>query len=110
MRMASLARTRTHLSQDRPTVPQKRPIGSPHKGELILHNFGVDMGYSVFISYSTRDLPTANSLREWITYAGAQAFLAEYSVEPGRPLADDIIQAIRGRDLFLLLWSHNARG
>jgi hypothetical protein len=31
------------------------------------------MAYSVFISYSTRELATANALREWITSAGAQA-------------------------------------
>lgn len=68
------------------------------------------MTYSVFISYSTRDLPTANALASWINHAGAAAFIAEYAVEPGQPLATDIVSAIRNCDLFLLLWSSNARG
>ena len=67
------------------------------------------MAYSVFISYSTLDLATANALRDWIHSAGAEAFLAEYSVSPGRPLADVIVSAIKQCDLFLLLWSHNAQ-
>lgn len=68
------------------------------------------MGYSVFVSYSTRDLATANSLASWINHAGAFAFIAEYAVEPGRPLGQDIIGAIKSCDLFLLLWSDSARG
>ena len=68
------------------------------------------MAYSVFISYSTRDLTVATNLQEWINYAGATAFLAEYSVIPGTSLAENIIRAIKGCDLFVLLWSHNARG
>lgn len=68
------------------------------------------MAYSVFVSYSTSDLDTANALRTWITHAGAQVFLAEYSVIPSAPLATEIIQAIKRCDLFLLLWSHNAQG
>lgn len=68
------------------------------------------MAYSVFVSYSTRDLGTANALKAWIAHAGAQAFLAEYSVVPSAPLAAEIIRAIKQCDLFLLLWSSNARG
>lgn len=68
------------------------------------------MAYSVFISYSTRDLATANSLASWINHAGASAFIAEYAVAPGGPLSHDILSAIKGCDLFLLLWSDSARG
>lgn len=68
------------------------------------------MAYSVFVSYSTRDLATATALRDWIVYAGAEAFLAEYSTTPGQPLSERILQAIKGCDLFLLLWSSSARG
>ncbi len=67
------------------------------------------MAYSVFISYSTRDLATATTLQQWIEYAGATAFLAQYSAVPGTPLSEEIIRAIKGCDLFLLLWSGNAR-
>ena len=67
------------------------------------------MSFSAFISYSTRDLADANALRDWVAVAGATPFLAEYSVAPGRPLAADILAAIRGCDLFLLIWSTSAR-
>jgi len=42
--------------------------------------------------------------------AGAAPFLAEYSVAAGQPLASNIVAAIQGCDLFLLLWSYSARG
>jgi hypothetical protein len=67
------------------------------------------MAFSVFISYSTSDLANAKALSSWIVSAGAQPFLAAYSLEPGTPLASEIITAIRGCNLFLLLWSQNAR-
>lgn len=67
------------------------------------------MSYSVFISYSTLDLATATSLSEWLKPAGANVFLAEYSVQPSQPLSESIINAIRGCDLFILLWSSNAK-
>jgi hypothetical protein len=68
------------------------------------------MAYDVFISYSTRDLPVATRLQEWIAAAGAKPFLAEYSLAPGRPLGADILAAIKNCNLFLLLWSQNAAG
>lgn len=67
------------------------------------------MAFSVFISYSTSDLVSATALRSWITAAGAQAYLAEYTLLPGLPIAEEIATAIRNCDLFLLLWSLNAR-
>jgi hypothetical protein len=67
------------------------------------------MAYSVFISYSTQDLATAEALRTWITAAGADSFLAKYSLEPGQPLAAELMAAIQRCDLFLLLWSQNAK-
>ena len=68
------------------------------------------MAYSVFVSYSTQDLATADALCSWIRQAGAEAFLAEYSVIPSAPLADEIVKAAKNCDLFVLLWSQNARG
>jgi hypothetical protein len=67
------------------------------------------MSFSVFISYSTRDLANATVLRDWVAAAGAQPFLAEYSLAPGRPLAADILATIKSCDLFLFLWSRGAR-
>jgi hypothetical protein len=68
------------------------------------------MAVNVFISYSTRDLQTASALQQWIRAAGASVFLAAYTLEPGRPIARDVEAAIRACDLFVLLWSDNARG
>jgi len=67
------------------------------------------MSFSVFISYSTRDLAHASALQASIASAGAQPYLAEYSLVPGQPLSQEILAAIRGCDLFLLLWSDHAR-
>jgi hypothetical protein len=67
------------------------------------------MAFSVFISYSTHDLPSASALQGWVAPAGASPFLAEYSLEPGRSLPTEILAAIKACDLFLLLWSANAR-
>lgn len=55
------------------------------------------------------DLATANSLRNWLQSTGASVFLAEYSVCPGQALSESIIKAIKGCDLFILLWSSNAK-
>ena len=68
------------------------------------------MAVSVFISYSTRDLQTAAALQQWIEAARAKVFLAAYTLDPGRPIAHDVEAAIRACDLFVLLWSDNARG
>ncbi|HTV49180.1 MAG TPA: toll/interleukin-1 receptor domain-containing protein [Phycisphaerae bacterium] len=67
------------------------------------------MAFSVFISYSTNDLANAKALSSWVKAAGAQPFLAEYSLSPGQPLASGILAAIRNCNLFLLLWTGNAR-
>ena len=68
------------------------------------------MAFSVFISYSTHDLANATALQSRVASAGAQPFLAQYSVAPGQALSAEIITAIRNCDLFLLLWSDHARG
>ena len=67
------------------------------------------MPYSVFVSYSTRDLETANALHAWIAHAGASVYIAEYSTVPGTPLSTEVLSAIKQCDLFLLLWSSNAQ-
>jgi hypothetical protein len=67
------------------------------------------MGFKVFISYSTRDLTRAAQVKQLLEAAGAQVFVAEYSLAPGSDLAGGITAAIRACDLFVLLWSHHAR-
>lgn len=67
------------------------------------------MAFRVFVSYSTRDIAVANALSANLRAAGAEVFVAEYSVIPGESLPTKIIKAIESCDLFLLLWSSNAQ-
>ena len=67
------------------------------------------MAFKVFISYSTRDLTRTAQVKDLLEAAGAQVFVAEYSVPTGADLAREIIAAIRTCDLFVLLWSHHAK-
>ena len=61
------------------------------------------MAFKVFISYSTRDLTRTKQVRRLLEGAGAQVFVAEYSVAPGSDLARKIIIAIRYCDEWYLL-------
>jgi len=67
------------------------------------------MAYSVFISYSTKDLHIANHVRAALSLPGVNVFVAEYSVVPSAPLNGLIEVALRSCDLFVLLWSRNSR-
>jgi hypothetical protein len=68
------------------------------------------MAYNVFISYSTKNLHIVDWAIATLTQPGVtEVFAAEYSVSPGQVLNAEIIKAIRGCDLFVLLWSHDAR-
>lgn len=67
------------------------------------------MAYRVFISYSTKDLAVAAQAKQMLEQVGVEVFLAEYSLDPGSDLGLDIIRQIQTCDLFLLLWSKNAR-
>src|SRR4051794_30701312 len=66
------------------------------------------MAFRVFVSYSTRDLAVANSLKTNLQRAGAVPYIAQYSAVPGQSLSHAIGEAIDYCDLFLLLWSTNA--
>ena len=67
------------------------------------------MAFKVFISYSTRDLTRTAQVKGLLEAAGAQVFVAEYSVPSGADLAQEIIAAIRACDIFVLLWSYHAK-
>jgi hypothetical protein len=67
------------------------------------------MAFKIFVSYSTRDLPTVNALSEHLGLVGVEVYVAEYSTAPGQSLPDEIKRAIAACDLFLLIWSSNAR-
>lgn len=68
------------------------------------------MAYNVFISYSTKNLHVVDWARATLTQPGVtEVFAAEYSVLPSQKLNDEIVRAIRACDLFVLLWTHDAR-
>jgi len=68
------------------------------------------MAYNVFISYSSKNMNIVDWARSTLTQPGhIEVFAAEYSVLPSQPLNDVIENAIRTCDLFVLLWSHDAR-
>lgn len=66
------------------------------------------MAYKVFVSYSTKDFPNVEMLRNWLQHPNVEVFVSEYAVPPGAPLAASIEVALRNCDLFVLLWSGNA--
>jgi hypothetical protein len=68
------------------------------------------MAYKVFISYSSKNIHVVDWARATLTQPGVtEVFAAEYSVLPSQKLNDEIVQAIRACDLFVLLWTHDAR-
>lgn len=67
------------------------------------------MTYKVFISYSTKDFPLADYVRNLLQHSSVEVFVAEYSVVPGQSLPVEIIAAIKNCNLFILLWSENSK-
>lgn len=66
------------------------------------------MAYIVFVSYSTKDLPDVNAIRNILNLPDVQCFVSEFAVRPGARLTPTIETAIRACDLFVVLWSRNA--
>ena len=65
--------------------------------------------YNVFISYSTKDLHIAKQIKSILeNIPSVKVFLAEYSIKSGECLSDNIFEAIKNCDLYLLLWSKNS--
>lgn len=65
--------------------------------------------FKVFISYSTHDLKNVTELRQSLVGTGVEVFVAEHSVTASEPLSEKISAAIGACDLFVLLWSANAK-
>lgn len=67
------------------------------------------MGLEIFISYSSVDLNTIETIIEPLKeQEGIHIFCAEYSLNPGQKISDKIIQKISNADLFILFHSENA--
>jgi len=68
------------------------------------------VAYKVFISYSSKNLDVVDWAHATLAQPGlTEVFAAEYSVVPSAVLNKEIIQAIRTCDLFVLLWTQEAR-
>ena len=65
--------------------------------------------FKVFVSYSTHDLKNVNELQQSLDGTGVEVFVAEHSVSASEHLSAKISEAIAGCDLFVLLWSANAK-
>ena len=65
--------------------------------------------FKVFVSYSTHDLKNVAQLQESLVGTGVEVFVAEHSVAGGEPLSEKISAAIVACDLFVVLWSANAK-
>jgi hypothetical protein len=67
------------------------------------------MPAKVFISYSTKDLASATRAKRVLEAAGHSAYVAEYNASAGVRLADDIKVNIELSDVFVVIWSTNAK-
>lgn len=65
--------------------------------------------FKVFVSYSTHDLNNVEQLQQSLKGSGIEVFVAEHSVVASEVLATKISAAIAACDLFVLVWSENAR-
>lgn len=65
--------------------------------------------FKVFVSYSTHDLRNVEQLHQSIQGSGIEVFVAEHSVFASEALAPKISAAIAACDLFILVWSENAK-
>ncbi|HWI80717.1 toll/interleukin-1 receptor domain-containing protein [Ramlibacter sp.] len=65
--------------------------------------------FKVFVSYSTHDLKNVTELQQSLAGTGVDVFVAEHSVAASETLSEKISSAIAGCDLFVLLWSANAK-
>ena len=67
------------------------------------------MPFSVFISYSSRDIAQARQIARLLEGTGSRVFLAEDTLAAGAELAPAILKAVKECDLFILLWSRHAK-
>lgn len=65
--------------------------------------------FKVFVSYSTHDLQNVSQLQQSLAGTGVEVFVAEHSVAASEPLSARISSAIAECDLFVLIWSANAK-
>jgi len=67
------------------------------------------MNYSVFISYSTKDLDLVNYVKSLLEGYTMKVYIAEYTQPPGVDLTNHIKNSVTNCDLFILLWSSHSK-
>ena len=68
------------------------------------------MVFKIFVSYSTKDLVQVDLLKRQLADTLIEVFIAEHSVTPSQKLAPAISNAITECDIFIVIWSDNAKG
>ena len=66
------------------------------------------MAHDVFISYSSKDKPTADAVCATLEANGVRCWIAPRDVVPGRDWGESIIGAIKGAQIMVLVFSANA--
>lgn len=67
------------------------------------------MPSTIFISYSTVDLAAATRARDALHAVGHTAYVAQYDARGGVRLPQDIKEHIASSDIFVVIWSTNAK-
>lgn len=65
--------------------------------------------YHIFVSYAQPQIEWATHLRQILTAPGVSVFVAEHDLPAGDSLSQEIVTRIKRCDLFLLLWTEDAR-
>jgi len=66
------------------------------------------MSKDVFVSYSSKDRPTADTIRDALERAGLWCWMAPRDVQPGVDYAESIIEGINGARVMVLVFSVSA--
>jgi TolB-like protein/tetratricopeptide (TPR) repeat protein len=66
------------------------------------------VGHDVFVSYASHDAAVANSIVENLEQHGCKCWIAPRDVAPGSQYADEIVGAINGSKVFVLVLSEHA--
>lgn len=67
------------------------------------------MAYTIFISFSNADGHIVNEVINTISDKDVHFFVANYSISPGESISKKLKKGIEQCDLFVLIWSRNAK-
>jgi hypothetical protein len=65
--------------------------------------------YNIFVSYSQQELRWAEYLKQHLAFPDVNVYVAEHDLPVGNSLSIDISNQIKSSDLFVLLWTQNAK-